>query len=84
MTILAAADVTLPDNGGYVVAAYLVFLVLLLIYIAIMATRLSRVERELTELNELAEKSEAAERDTVGGPASGDHVAASGTPRTAA
>ena len=56
MTILAASDVTLPDNSGYVVAAYLVFLVLLLVYLSIMAARLSRVERELTELNELAAK----------------------------
>lgn len=62
MTVLAASDVTLPDNSGYVVAAYLVFLVLLLIYVAIMATRLSRVERELSELNELAERKDA-ERD---------------------
>jgi CcmD family protein len=63
MTILAASDVTLPDNAGYVVAAYLVFLVLLLIYVAIMATRLSRVERELSELNELAAKNEERERE---------------------
>jgi hypothetical protein len=56
MTAILAADVTLPDNSGYVVAAYLVFLVLLLIYVGIMATKLSRFERELTELNELAEK----------------------------
>jgi uncharacterized protein (DUF58 family) len=56
VSILAAADVTLPNNSGYVVGAYLVFLVLLLIYVAIMAMRLSRVERELTELNKLAEK----------------------------
>ena len=50
------ADVTLPDNAGYVVAAYLVFIALLLIYVVIMATKLSRFERELTELNEIAEK----------------------------
>jgi hypothetical protein len=67
--ILAASDVTLPDNSGYVVAAYLVFLALLLIYVAIMATKLSRFERELVELNEIA-----------GGPTSGGHLAASGTP----
>jgi hypothetical protein len=54
------ADVTLPDNAGYVVAAYLVFLALLLIYVVIMATKLSRFERELTELNDIAEKREAA------------------------
>jgi hypothetical protein len=67
--MIFAADVTLPDNSGYVAAAYLVFLALLLIYVAIMATKLSRIERELTELNEIA-----------GGPTSGGHLAASGTP----
>jgi hypothetical protein len=47
---------TLPGNGGYVAAAYLVFFALVLIYIAIMAFKVSRLERELTELNELADK----------------------------
>jgi hypothetical protein len=42
----------LPDNGGYVAAAYLVFLALVLIYVAIMAIRVSRVERDLAELHE--------------------------------
>ena len=60
--MILAADVTLPDNSGYVVAAYLVFLALLLIYISIMASKLSRFERELTELNELARKQD--ERET--------------------
>jgi len=46
---------TLPDNGGYVAAAYLVFLALLLVYFVIMAIRLGRVERELVELNQDAE-----------------------------
>ena len=46
----------LPDNGGYVAAAYLVFLALLLIYFAIMAARTSRVERELAELSRLADE----------------------------
>jgi hypothetical protein len=45
---------TIPDNTGYVAAAYLVFLALVLIYVAIMATRLGRLERELVELNEEA------------------------------
>jgi hypothetical protein len=49
----------LPDNGGYVAAAYLVFFALVLIYVAIMATKLSRLERDLSELNELAEKKTA-------------------------
>ena len=47
---------TLPDNGGYVAAAYLVFFALVLIYVAIMAARLVRVERELAELNDLAKR----------------------------
>ena len=61
--ILAQTTPALPDNTGYVAAAYLVFFAIVLIYIAIMATRLGRVERELSELNELAEKAEAAERE---------------------
>ena len=50
----------LPDNGGYVAAAYLVFLALLLIYFAIMAARTSRVERELHELSMLADARSAS------------------------
>lgn len=52
----------LPDNGGYVAAAYLVLLALLLIYIAIMAARASRVERELRELLALAEREDDPSR----------------------
>jgi CcmD family protein len=51
--ILAA---TLPDNAGYVAAAYLVFFALVVIYLAIMAGKLVRLERELGELNELADE----------------------------
>ena len=54
--MILAGDVTLPDNAGYVVAAYLVFFALILIYVVIMASKLSRFERELTELNELADR----------------------------
>jgi hypothetical protein len=50
---------TLPDNTGYVAAAYLVFLALILIYVAIMAAKLGRVERELQELDELAARRQA-------------------------
>jgi uncharacterized membrane protein len=50
---------TLPDNTGYVAAAYLVFLALVLIYVAIMAAKLGRVQRELQELDELAARQEA-------------------------
>jgi hypothetical protein len=46
---------TLPDNVGYVAAAYLVFLALILIYVAIMASKLVRIERELVELSDLVE-----------------------------
>lgn len=53
---------TLPDNAGYVAAAYLVFVALLLIYLAVAAIRSSRLERELRELNRIAagEPDEAA------------------------
>jgi hypothetical protein len=47
---------TLPDNTGYVAAAYLVFFALVLIYVVIMAAKLARFERELSELNELADR----------------------------
>ena len=47
---------TLPDNTGYVAAAYLVFFALVLIYVVIMAAKLSRFERELSELNDLADR----------------------------
>jgi hypothetical protein len=46
----------LPDNTGYVAAAYLVFLALLLVYVVIMAVRQSRLERELAELDQLADR----------------------------
>ena len=58
----------LPDNTGYVAAAYLVFLAIVLIYVVIMATKLARFERELSELNDLADQrlgAEDDERETV-------------------
>ena len=48
----------LPDNGGYVAAAYLVFLILLLIYFAIMAVRAGRIERELGEVLDMVQQAE--------------------------
>jgi hypothetical protein len=58
---------TLPDNTGYVAAAYLVFFALVLIYVVIMAAKLARFERELSELNDLAdERIEEREHETVG------------------
>ena len=57
---------TLPDNTGYVAAAYLVFFALVLIYVVIMSAKLARFERELSELNDLAdERAEDRERETV-------------------
>ena len=55
---------TLPDNTGYVAAAYLVFFALILIYVIIMSAKLARFERELSELNELADE-RVEERETV-------------------
>jgi len=54
--MLLAASNTLPDNAGYVAAAYLVFLSLVLIYVAVMAYKLARIGREVAELHELAEQ----------------------------
>ncbi len=53
----------LPDNTGYVAAAYLVFLALVLAYVVIMAVKLSRFERELSELNDLADERLAPEEE---------------------
>ncbi len=56
----------LPNNTGYVAAAYLVFFALVLIYVVIMAAKLSRFERELAEIEELVdERSEERERAAV-------------------
>jgi hypothetical protein len=53
---MLAASNTLPDNAGYVAAAYLVFLALILIYVAIMAWKLTRMQRDVIEINELADR----------------------------
>jgi hypothetical protein len=53
--ILAQTTPALPDNTGYVAAAYLIFFALVLIYVVIMASKLSRFERELSELNDMAD-----------------------------
>jgi hypothetical protein len=54
--ILAQTTPALPDNTGYVAAAYLVFFALVLIYVVIMASKLARFERELSELNQLVDE----------------------------
>ena len=54
----------LPDNTGYVAAAYLVFFALVLIYVVIMSAKLARFERELSEIEEMAdERLEERERE---------------------
>ena len=58
--IIAQTTPALPDNTGYVAAAYLILFALVLVYVAIMASKLSRFERELTELNRLADERRAA------------------------
>jgi hypothetical protein len=70
VTALLAA--TLPDNSGYVWAAYLILFALVLVYFAIMAAKLSRLERDLIELDELADR--RAEQ-APSAPAAGDAVA---------
>jgi hypothetical protein len=54
--MMLAASNTLPDNAGYVAAAYLVFLALLLIYVGIMAYKLVKIQRDVAEINELADR----------------------------
>jgi hypothetical protein len=61
--VLAAAN--LPDNSGYVAAAYLVLFAMVVIYLGIMTARLSRLERELIELNELADRGREPAQDGV-------------------
>jgi len=52
---------TLPDDSGYVVAAYLVFFALLVIYLAITARRLVTIEKQLTDLTKQLDDSERDE-----------------------
>jgi CcmD family protein len=67
---------TLPDNTGYVAAAYLVVFALILIYLAIMANKLSRLDRELTELNELeAARPEPVDPEPAAAHANGENSA---------
>jgi hypothetical protein len=62
---MLAASNTLPDNAGYVAAAYLVFLALLLIYVGIMAYKLVKVQRLVVEINELTGEDASALSDGV-------------------
>jgi hypothetical protein len=70
--MILADSTVLPDNAGYVAAAYLVFLALLVIYVGIMAYKLSTVHRDVAEIAELADRrfaDEAAEREREETPA---------------
>ena len=50
------ASTVLPDNAGYVAAAYIVFLALLVIYVGIMAYKLGNIQRDVAEISELADR----------------------------
>ncbi len=56
------ASAVLPDNAGYVAAAYVVFVALLVIYVGIMAYKLTKVQRLVAEVNELADRAPEPER----------------------
>lgn len=58
---MLAASNTLPDNAGYVAAAYLVFLALLVIYVGIMAYKLIKLQRLAAEINKLADRTPEGE-----------------------
>jgi hypothetical protein len=70
---MITASTVLPDNAGYVAAAYLVFLALLVIYVGIMAYKLVNVQRAVAEISELADRrfdaEDAADREREGTPA---------------
>lgn len=69
---MITASTVLPDNAGYVAAAYIVFLALLVIYVGIMAYKLINVQRDVAEISELAQRrfdEEAADRERQGTPA---------------
>jgi hypothetical protein len=71
--MILAESTVLPDNAGYVAAAYLVFLALLVIYVGIMAYKLINVQRDVAEITELADRRFDAdaedEREREGSPA---------------
>jgi hypothetical protein len=66
MSVLAAG---IPDNSGYVVAAYLVFFALLVIYLAITAFRLVKIDKQL---DELTQQLDDAERPGAAAPQGAD------------
>jgi hypothetical protein len=62
------ASTVLPDNAGYVAAAYIVFVALLVIYVGIMAYKLVRIQRQVAEISELADRRLDAEAGAPAGP----------------
>jgi hypothetical protein len=60
------ASTVLPDNAGYVAAAYIVFLALLVIYVGIMAYKLGGIQRDVAEISELADRRLDGEGDGNG------------------
>jgi hypothetical protein len=71
--MILAESTVLPDNAGYVAAAYLVFLALLVIYVGIMAYKLINVQRDVSEINDLVDRrldaEAAADREAEETPA---------------
>jgi hypothetical protein len=61
--MIFAESTVLPDNAGYVAAAYLVFLALLVIYVGIMAYKLVNVQRDVSEINDLVDRRLDAEAE---------------------
>jgi hypothetical protein len=61
------ASTVLPDNAGYVAAAYIVFLALLVIYVGIMAYKLANIQRDVAEISELADRRLEAEAQAGAG-----------------
>lgn len=51
--LFAVSDHPLPNNGGYVAAAYLVFMLILILYVAIMAMRLGRIQKDVALIDEM-------------------------------
>jgi hypothetical protein len=53
---MTLASTVLPDNAGYVAAAYIVFVALLVIYVGIMAYKLSGIQRDVAEISDLVDR----------------------------
>ena len=74
MTLTSPLAAALPDNSGYVAAAYIVFVLLLLIYLSIMAIKLSRIEKETAELVALSDQQLADAPPAADAPKPGEPI----------